>query len=334
MKPKNIDSKLDSDKKGKNLKEKNIDLPLEKNLFIIRIILDILFSILVIAFSISWISYSLGWKIIFQITIWSFWSNIFYIIAITVLDICLYFGKKLESINYFIRNFFLRILFPFSLGIVILYWILVLLGENYIIIENTLLEYSKGFSVHGVVLFFVIFEIFTGEHINNNKYFKYDLIIISSIMLIHFSIVIILKKYFDFYHYEYLKMSDNRQMIASFIIIYLIILNGYIIFYLISDNFFTKDDEEMQSYFSIKNNMINENYEEKNQFSEKKYENNEKNSNNKNSEKKEDNKDSNDEIKNIQKNIKNESQNERIIAKEVKIEILCKKKKLRVIIPK
>ena len=233
----------------------------DKKLLFWRMIINIVLSIfLIVVFFIMWTSYT-TWKLFFFITVWSFWSNTFYIISITVVDICQYKGKyKCEKLNSWVRNYFIRIIFPFSLGTVIIFWELVLLGENFIDIDYTLEELVQSFFINGLVLIFVFFDIFTAPHLNKNKNYKKDLLIISIIVALHFFIVIICKEFLNIYQWNFLTIADFRQIIGSFIIIYLIILNGYIILYLISDNFFLK--EEIDEKEKDINN--NEDYNKKN----------------------------------------------------------------------
>ena len=237
-----------------------------------------------------WKSYT-TWKLFFSRVLWSFWSNTFYILSITIIDICLYKGKsQCEKFNYKIRNYFLRIFFPFSIGTVIIYWELILLGEKYQSINETVLDIVKNFFIHGIVLIFVLFDIFTAHHVNKNNNCKRDIIIISIIIAIHFCIVIICKEFLNIYQWDFLIIADFRQIIASFIIMYLIIMNGYVILYLISDNFFDKDeiDDKNEDKFDINNEK---NFEEKIEENSKKKENNdEKIAENKQDEKNEENK--------------------------------------------
>ena len=71
-------------------------------------------------------------------------------------------------------------------------------------------------------------------------------------MAIHFAVVIFCKEVLDTHSYDFLIIADVRQIIASFIIIYLLVLNGYIVFYLISDNFFLKEEIEENYNKNIK----------------------------------------------------------------------------------
>ena len=250
----------------------------EKQLFFWRTVINVVLSlILVIIFFLVSHLYA-TWKILFFIVIWSFWSNTFYIISITIIDICIYTQKnKCEKMNNWVRNYFLRILFPFSLGTVIIFWELVLLGEKYINIDYTLKDMIENFLINGLVLLFVFFDIFTARHINKNNNFKWDIIIISGIVIVHFLLVIICKEFLNIYQWDFLIIADLRQIISSFIIIYIIILNGYVIIYLISDNFFIKEEESQKDI--DKNNhekygelekKVGDEFEEKKEIEEKK----------------------------------------------------------------
>ena len=225
---------------------------IERKLFLWRIIINVIFSvILIIAFCLVWTSYTPVWKIFFLLTIWSFWANTFYIIAITITDILLYKGyKNCEKFNLFIRNNLIRLILPFSISTIVIYWELVLLGEHYQNIENSVLDYCKNFFIHGLVLAFMCFDIFTTKHINKKSLCKRDVLIISIIMIVHLASVIFCKEVLNEFPYDFLMIADIRQLFASCIILYVLVLNGYIAFYLISDNCFEK--EEL--------NDINDNY--------------------------------------------------------------------------
>ena len=216
----------------------------EKKLLLWRIVTNIILSIiLIINFFLMWSEYTPAWKIFFFLTIWSFWSNTFYIITITIIDIFLYRGnKKVEKYNNFIRNDLVRIIFPFSISTVIIYWELVLLGDKFQGIGHSILEICKSFFMHGLVLLFMLFDLFTSHHLNKKNNYKMDILIISIIMAIHFGLVVISKELLKAHPYDFLMICDTRQMIGSFIIIYLIVLNGYAALYLISDNFFANEE--------------------------------------------------------------------------------------------
>ena len=233
---------------------KKDDASIEKRLFLARIIINIIFSLILIAtFCLLWTSYSPVWKILFFLTVWSFWSNTFYIITITVIDLLSYNNyKKCEKFNSFIRNDLIRIIFPFSVSTIVIYWELVLLGDKFQGIGHSMLDICKSFFLHGLVLVFMCFDVFSSKHINKKNNCSKDIIIISIIMAIHFAVVIFCKEVLDTHSYDFLIIADVRQIIASFIIIYLLVLNGYIVFYLISDNFFLKEEIEENYNKNIK----------------------------------------------------------------------------------
>ena len=224
--------------------EKKEDITTERKLFLARIIINFIFSlILIAAFCILCTTFSPTWLIFFLLRIWSFWSNTFYIITITVVDILTYKNcNKCEKFNSFIRNDLIRIILPFSISTVFIYWELVLLGEKYQDIDYTVFDICKSFAIHGLVLVFMCFDVFSSKHINKKNNCLKDVIIISIIMIVHFASVIFCKEVLDEHSYDFLAIADTRQIIASFIIIYILVLNGYIILYLISDNFFLKEE--------------------------------------------------------------------------------------------
>ena len=236
-----LEKKIEPKKNFNSEKDKEAD---ERKLLLWRIVTNIILSlILIINFFLMWSEYTPVWKIFFFLTIWSFWSNTFYIITITIIDIFLYCGnKKVEKYNNFIRNDFVRIIFPFSVSTVIIYWELVLLGDKFQGIGHSVLEICKSFFMHGLVLLFMLFDLFTSHHLNKKNNYKIDITIISIIMALHFGLVVISKEFLKVHPYDFLMICDTRQMIGSFIIIYVIVLNGYAVLYLISDNFFSNEE--------------------------------------------------------------------------------------------
>jgi len=225
-------------------KKKNEQDTIDRKLFLGRIIINGIASlILITTFCLLWTRYSPVWKIFFLLTIYSFWSNTFYIISITIIDILLYKGyNKCEKFNLLVRNTLIRIILPFSISTIIIYWELVLLGDKFQGIGHSVLDICKSFFLHGLVFAFMCFDVFTTKHINKNNNCKIDLIIISIIMAVHFALVILCKEALNVHPYDFLKLADTRQIFASFIIIYILVLNGYILFYLISDYFFEKEE--------------------------------------------------------------------------------------------
>ena len=240
-----------SEKKKKNEKDS-----IDKKLFLGRIIFNSISSlILVTTFFLLWTRYSPVWKIFFLLTIWSFWANTFYIISITIIDILLYKGyDKCQKFNLLVRNTLIRIILPFSISTIFIYWELVLLGDKFQGIGHSILDICKSFFLHGLVFAFMCFDVFTTKHINKNNNCKKDIIIISIIMAMHFVLVILCKEALNVHPYDFLNLADTRQIIASFIILYIIVLNGYIVFYLISDYFFENEEIKDNDDRYIKNN--------------------------------------------------------------------------------
>ena len=212
----------------------------------IKIILNTLMSIILLFVCVyAPFTYSKTWQIFYYMTLWSFYFNSFYIISITIVD-WLYLIKHYicEKYNSFLRDRYIRICFPFALAIVILYWILILLGNKY--------EYSSwddiydpcfGFIFHGLIFFFLLFDICTAFHVNKQTYLM-DLIIITAISAIYF-FILGLGKYLKFYQpYDFMSISSVRQIIGSAILIYIAILDAYVVLCLIANRLFEQEYKE------------------------------------------------------------------------------------------
>lgn len=268
--------------KNLNKKQKFIE---SKTIYIIRLIVNSFLSlILIIIFIYVWFAYSPQWKILFFLTLWSYWTNVFYIISITLIDFfyllnnykccknkfkknCLCCNCNWNNYNNFIRNYFLRISFPFAISIVLMYWILILLGDNFEGNPKGSFEIVAAFYMHGLVFLFLLFDTFTGIHININKKWTtfLDLGIITIILIIYYIVIGVGKYQILFDPYDFMMIANVRQIIASCIIIYVLVINGYIVFRIIANYFFKEDknvNKEKNMKKSNNNNISGDNLKE------------------------------------------------------------------------
>ena len=106
----------------------------EGRVHIVRVIINCIFSIFILALIYFVINnYEEKWKIFYFMTIWSFFMNGFYIVSVTVIDLIRLIKYKEYCVCFgnFVRKHYIRICFPFSISIVFLYWLLILLGDEF-----------------------------------------------------------------------------------------------------------------------------------------------------------------------------------------------------------
>ena len=239
-----------------NIKYKVIkeDLNILKLRFSINTILSIiLLAVLIYVLA----TYNSHWKLFFYLASWSYLMNIYYIISVTFIDfIYLIYNKFLKSYNNFVRNYFIRICFPFGLMSVSVYWELVLLGKNFQKFEHGINDICANIFLNGIVQLFLFFDMFASHHIY--KYNRINDIIILTIIIAIYYLLVCLGKYLDIFEpYNFLPKSDVRQICGAGIIVYVLLLNGYIVFDLLAF-----------CYFEDKNVNINIScYEDKNELS-------------------------------------------------------------------
>ena len=220
-----------------------------------KIILNsILTLFLLIIFFYSWTVLERTWELLFYLTFWSLWMDQFYITSITICDIVSYFKiTNFPKFNSFIRNTYIRIVIPYAISVVFLYWMLILLG-------NEFQPISKGFSIissiflHGLVCFFVLLDAFWSEHLYIKNYL-FDILIISIIYFCYILLLGIGKYILYFDTYDFMILCNERQISFAAIIIYVIILDGFIVFQIIAYYFFIKSDDDI---FSNKNKDEND----------------------------------------------------------------------------
>ena len=239
-----------------NIKYKVIkeDLNILKLRFSINTILSIiLLAVLIYVLA----TYNSHWKLFFYLASWSYLMNIYYIISVTFIDfIYLIYNKFLKSYNNFVRNYFIRICFPFGLMSVSVYWELVLLGKNFQKFEHGINDICANIFLNGIVQLFLFFDMFASHHIY--KYNRINDIIILTIIIAIYYLLVCLGKYLDIFEpYNFLPKSDVRQICGAGIIVYILLLNGYIVFDLLAFCYF--EDENVNINISC--------YEDKNELS-------------------------------------------------------------------
>ena len=269
-----IEEKKEENKKNKEILSKiekkasikNKGKGSERKITYLKLGMNTLLSALLLVFCI-YIPYSYSereWKMFFLMTLWSFTMNSYYIVSITVIDwirLCKHNNKLCYCYNNFVRNIYLRVCFPFAIAIVFLYWILVLLGDDYEGFGSDISDYVIGIFFHGVILIFLLFDMCTARHINKVNYLR-DLIIISILVCIYYVILGVGKYKIDYEPYDFMERSSLRQMIGACILIYIAILDGYVILNLIANRFFVQIHEKKINLYQ-KNKNENSSFDEK-----------------------------------------------------------------------
>ena len=211
-----------------------------------KIIIYIAISIvLFIIFILSWVNIEIKWQLFFYLTFWSFWLNEFYITSLTICDILTFISKSTQFsiiLEKYLRNDFLRLIFPFSFTIVILFWLLVLLGDEFQSVSGTN-DLLIDILLHGIVFIFIIIDIIFYTHVYQPKIF-FDIIIISSIFVFYIFILGIGKYTINFDTYDFMIYCRPRHLIAVCIMVYIVILDGYAIYHLIGYYCFEKGAEK------------------------------------------------------------------------------------------
>ena len=123
----------------------------------IRTLINLVFCLFIFVLAYFVINnYEEKWKIAYYLTLWSFFMNSFYVVSVTAIDITRIIKNYEYCVIYnnFIRKHFLRICFPFALSIIVLFWILILLGDDFQFNSRTLFDYLVNFCFHGLQIFF------------------------------------------------------------------------------------------------------------------------------------------------------------------------------------
>ena len=240
------EKKKEKDEKSSDTKSNKRQIT-EKRISYFKLILNSLLA-LALTFFFLYIpyTYTQKWKIFFFMTLWSFSMNSYYIVSVTVIDWIRFIKKDNEACkcyNHVVRNLYLRICFPFAIAIVFLYWILILLGDNFEYLGRDVSDKAIGVFFHGMILIFLLFDIFTSIHKNIKNYF-WDILILTIMILIYFLILGIGKYIIKYDTYDFMEMSNVNQIIGACILIYIAILDGYVVLNLLANKFFEEDDSQ------------------------------------------------------------------------------------------
>ena len=177
-------------------------------------------------------------------------------VSVTIIDLT----RLIKNVDYcvkynnFIRKHFIRICFPFSISIVFLFWMLILLGDEFQYNSRSLWDFLVNFCFHGLQFVFLLHDTLAYPHqMEINKIF--DLIIISIMTAVYFVILGFGKYKFDYQPYDFMEMSNVRQIAGAAILIYIGVLDGYVVFVLIAGKCFVDKNINMEN---IKNEIMKE----------------------------------------------------------------------------
>lgn len=205
----------------------------------------ILSIVLIGAFIASWIFVEVKWELFIYLTFWSFWSILFYILSITICDWLIYYNISFsQSYLFFVRNHYIRIAMPFAIAVVFLYWILIIMGEQFLPLSGGInILFSIFF--HGFICAFGVIDVIIREHYYM-EYYGIDILIITGVYIGYVIVVACAKYCADKDAYEFMEISEVRQLVAAGLIIYVIILGAYALFMFVTSRIFNKEDVKIK----------------------------------------------------------------------------------------
>ena len=182
-------------------------------------------------------------NIILHVTNVSFTISTFYLLIIFISDSTLFFfsSRKLDKINYFFRNSFSKVAFPFCFMITFGFWIIVLVGVIFKV--DTFLDSSREIKpiryVTGIHLHLGITIIMLVELFLNSRYeIKLTLetgIANTAIFAAYISTICISKYVFKKDAYYFMKKMNVWPLIAIGFGIYLLLIGSFFLFMIISN---------------------------------------------------------------------------------------------------
>ena len=173
-----------------------------------------------------------------HLTNWSFVLSSVYLFVLLICDIFLSFFSKdnLGKINYYFRNIFSKVVFPYNFLISLTFWILLIIG--FISPVDTFLEKDQEITiemifinsyVHLVITIFLLIDLF----LNERDIIKLNpaIFIVNTIIFIVYGITLITEKYvLEFYPYLFMKNINVLEMIPTFSGIYGLLIASIFIY--------------------------------------------------------------------------------------------------------
>lgn len=251
-----VKNEIKKNKIQNNLSYISDKLKKEKKINIFRIIINCIFSVFILALVYFVINnYEKKYYMAYYLTIWTFFMNGFYIVSVTAIDLTRLIKNTEYCVSYnnFVRKHYIRICFPFSLSIVFLFWMLILLGDEFQFNSRDLMDFLINFCFHGLQFVFLLYDTLSYPHqVSINK--LRDFIIISIITAIYFVVLGLGKYAFNYQPYDFMTMSNVRQIAGAAILIYIAILDGYVVFVLIAGKCFINKTINMEK---LNNEILN-----------------------------------------------------------------------------
>ena len=251
-----VKNEIKKNKIQNNLSYISDKLKKEKKINIFRIIINCIFSVFILALVYFVINnYEKKYYMVYYLTIWTFFMNGFYIVSVTAIDLTRLIKNTEYCVSYnnFVRKHYIRICFPFSLSIVFLFWMLILLGDEFQFNSRDLMDFLINFCFHGLQFVFLLYDTLSYPHqVSINK--LRDFIIISIITAIYFVVLGLGKYAFNYQPYDFMTMSNVRQIAGAAILIYIAILDGYVVFILIAGKCFINKTINMEK---LNNEILN-----------------------------------------------------------------------------
>lgn len=197
-----------------------------------KLILNTIFSLCLIATSIMcWFFVDKPWEIFLFLTLWSSFSIMIYIVCCTIYDYTEYFHKQTQTItkmNYFIRNHYVRICIPYSIAVVLLFWTLVIMGDEFFNFKTGITALRSCY-LHGFICIFGCIDLFISEHLYFH-YYGWDILTITIVYCCYLSVIGSVKFVVGVNAYPFMQLANVRQCIGAALVIYMIILGAYALF--------------------------------------------------------------------------------------------------------
>ena len=170
-----------------------------------------------------------AYKLIFYLTLHSFWSNCFYFLTCLILEIrAEWKNTSSETFLPFMQNTYFKYSFTYTCFITSNFYLFVLLGSNFMKFSDNAAGIFFSIFLHGGEFIFVLIEFYVSQHSFIPSYGK-DFAVIK-LYFSFYLIISIIALNSNIYPYEFMKVTSNPQNFVIYFVSFILLVNFYMIY--------------------------------------------------------------------------------------------------------
>lgn len=148
------------------------------------------------------------------LTYWSYWGSTVYLSCIFFCDTAVFFfnEEKFENVNEYIRTIYSKYCFTYGYSVVIMYWFLVCLGDNYMQFDTDPIIMFFHIYLHGFITVMLLIDLILSPR-RNIRWSNLDFLIISLCFLFYIIVALIANYGFNMPPYAFMSTAAFLELL-------------------------------------------------------------------------------------------------------------------------